>query len=69
MPDSLPGAGGWGDPYERDLEKVLRDVEDRKISLEMAKKNYGVVINKKTLEVEIEATEKLRTKVGLKYKS
>ena len=62
----LPGAGGWGDPYKRDLEKVLRDVRDEKISIEVAKRDYGVVINEKTLEIEVEATEKLRAKAGIR---
>ena len=28
----LAGAGGWGDPFERDPERVLRDVMEEKIS-------------------------------------
>jgi N-methylhydantoinase B len=62
----LPGAGGWGDPYKRDLKKVLQDVRDRKISIDAAEQEYGVVINKKTLEIEVEATKKLRIKTGIK---
>ena len=60
----LPGAGGWGEPYKRDSEKVLRDVRDGKVSIEMAKRDYGVVINEKTLEIDLQATEKLRNKIG-----
>jgi N-methylhydantoinase B len=28
----LAGAGGWGDPFARDPERVLRDVMEEKIS-------------------------------------
>lgn len=37
-----PGAGGYGDPKERDREEVLRDVRDGKISAERAHEDYGV---------------------------
>lgn len=39
-----PGAGGWGDPRDRPVEKVLNDVCENKISIESAKKKYGVII-------------------------
>lgn len=35
------GAGGYGDPRERDRELVRRDLEDGKISLEQARRAYG----------------------------
>ena len=38
----LPGAGGYGDPRDRDREAVLRDVRDGKVSKEKAKEDYGV---------------------------
>ncbi len=38
----LPGAGGYGDPRDRDREAVLRDVRDGKVSREKAKEDYGV---------------------------
>ncbi|MDP6180897.1 MAG: hydantoinase B/oxoprolinase family protein [Desulfatiglandales bacterium] len=38
------GGGGWGNPYERDPESVLTDVIKGYVSLESAKKDYGVVI-------------------------
>jgi len=40
----LPGGGGFGDPRERDPEKVKADVRDGLVSLEMAGKAYGVKI-------------------------
>ncbi len=38
----LPGAGGYGDPRDREREAVLRDVRDGKVSKEKAKEDYGV---------------------------
>jgi N-methylhydantoinase B len=40
----LPGAGGYGNPAERDLEALERDVMDGKISRERALEDYGVKI-------------------------
>ncbi|MCP3913366.1 MAG: hydantoinase B/oxoprolinase family protein [Actinomycetia bacterium] len=39
-----PGGGGWGDPRERPLEWVVRDVRDGVVSVEAAAREYGVVI-------------------------
>ena len=38
------GGGGWGDPLERELELVLRDVIEGKVSLAAARDDYGVVL-------------------------
>jgi N-methylhydantoinase B len=38
------GGGGWGDPFERDPERVLRDVRDEYVSVEGAARDYGVVV-------------------------
>lgn len=59
------GGGGLGDPLERDVDRVLEDVIDGYVSVERAKKDYGVVvkvINEEMLEYEIdpEATENER---------
>jgi N-methylhydantoinase B len=56
----LPGAGGYGDPLERDLNLLLQDVRDGKVSLGSARDDYEVVIDPKTLQVDEEATKKLR---------
>jgi N-methylhydantoinase B len=39
-----PGAGGYGDPKKRPVEKVLRDVRENKVSPEAARTYYGVAI-------------------------
>jgi 5-oxoprolinase (ATP-hydrolysing)/N-methylhydantoinase B len=52
--------GGYGDPLERDPEAVLRDVADEYITIEMAREDYGVVIDPATSAVDVPATEALR---------
>ncbi|AEA24661.1 Hydantoinase B/oxoprolinase [Pseudonocardia dioxanivorans CB1190] len=39
-----PGAGGWGDPHRRDPAAVLRDVRDGYVSVEGARRDYGVAV-------------------------
>jgi N-methylhydantoinase B len=39
-----PGGGGFGDPFDREPEKVLADVRDGYISRGAAEKDYGVVV-------------------------
>lgn len=39
-----PGAGGYGDPFRRSPELVLKDVVESKVSPQAAKKEYGVAI-------------------------
>jgi N-methylhydantoinase B len=38
------GGGGWGDPFERDPELVLRDVVQGRVSEDAASRDYGVVV-------------------------
>lgn len=54
------GGGGVGDPFERDTELVREDVLNQFVSIEAARHEYGVAIDPKTLEVDLEATESLR---------
>jgi N-methylhydantoinase B len=56
----MPGAGGYSDPLERDSEMLLQDVRDGKVTLESAREDYQVVIDSATLQVDEEATRKLR---------
>ncbi len=39
------GGGGHGDPLLRDPAAVIRDIEDDYVSVERAKRDYGVVVN------------------------
>lgn len=56
------GAGGFGNPLERDPEKVRWDAREEIISLKCAEQIYGVVLNTETetYEVDYEATKNLR---------
>ncbi|MGY1855774.1 hydantoinase B/oxoprolinase family protein [Modestobacter sp. SYSU DS0290] len=38
------GGGGWGDPLDRPVAEVLRDIAWRKVSVEGARRDYGVVV-------------------------
>ena len=42
---NLPGGGGYGNPFERDPQRVLEDVIQGYISIEAAEREYGVVVN------------------------
>ena len=56
-----PGGGGFGDPMERAVEKVVSDVKNGLVSVEGAKADYGVVIeDPATLAVDMAATGTLR---------
>jgi N-methylhydantoinase B len=57
----LPGSGGYGDPRERDPQKVRWDVINGKISLESARENYKVVFNP-DMTVNLDETKNLRGK-------
>ena len=54
------GGGGWGDPLERDPERVLRDVGDEIVSVEAARDAYGVVLDASGTAVDAEKTEARR---------
>jgi N-methylhydantoinase B len=41
---NLPGGGGYGDPWKRDVEKVRWDVVENYISVEEAGERYGVAV-------------------------
>lgn len=57
----LAGAGGWGDPFARDPLSVLRDVRNGLVSLESARRDYGVAIDTATWTIDGEETARLRS--------
>jgi N-methylhydantoinase B len=57
----LAGAGGWGDPFERDPERVRRDVLEEKITAAYARREYGVAIDEGTGALLPDETARLRT--------
>jgi N-methylhydantoinase B len=58
-----PGAGGYGDPLERNPELVLEDVLDDKFGIDYVRKEYGVVINPKDMTVDEVSTSRLRKRL------
>lgn len=59
----IAGGGGYGDPLERDYALVIKDVRDGVISLDRAKKLYGVIIDPANFRVDTTQTEKEREKI------
>ena len=54
------GGGGWGDPLQRDPALVARDAKNELITVEDARSDYGVILDKKTLAVDSPATKQER---------
>jgi N-methylhydantoinase B len=59
----LAGAGGWGDPLERDTAAVLRDVRNELLSPAKALSDYGVVVDTANWTVDGEATARRRDEI------
>ena len=57
------GGGGWGDPLERDTSAVERDVRNGKVSVEAARRQYGVVMDPHSLRVDEGATASQRAQM------
>ena len=57
---TLAGAGGHGNPLQRDPERVLDDVRNEKVSLDAAREIYGVAIDPDTWSVDHSLTTSLR---------
>ena len=53
-------SGAYGNPFERDPQLVLDDVLDDFITVKMAEKDYGVVINPQTMTIDEDATQQRR---------
>ena len=54
-----PGGGGWGDPLEREPERVQWDVIEGYVSADAARERYGVVLTP-DLSVDAAATQARR---------
>lgn len=56
-----PGGGGYGNAYERPVDKVVWDVKNGLVSIKGAREDYGVVIkDTASLTVDQAATARLR---------
>jgi N-methylhydantoinase B len=54
------GGGGWGDPLDRDAERVREDVIDGFVSVAAAEREYGVKLDPRDLSLDAAATRRLR---------
>jgi N-methylhydantoinase B len=61
---TAPGAGGWGDPLTRDPAAVLEDVLEGKVTVEVARRDYGVVLGPDGASIDHIATEVARGKAA-----
>jgi N-methylhydantoinase B len=59
------GGGGFWDPLERNPEHVLADVRSGYVSLEAARRDYGVIIHQqgRRFTLDIEASRELRQRM------
>jgi N-methylhydantoinase A/oxoprolinase/acetone carboxylase beta subunit/N-methylhydantoinase B/oxoprolinase/acetone carboxylase alpha subunit len=57
---TVPNSAGYGDPHERDPALVRGDVLDGFTTVELAERDYGVVIAPETMELDLAATQRLR---------
>ncbi len=55
----MPGGGGYGEPFERDPERVAADVRQGLVSRAAAARDYGVVVDEAG-DLDIEATRQRR---------
>ena len=63
----LAGGGGWGNPLERSIDKVVLDVRDGYVSLEGARRDYGVCIDQETGLADEEETKSVRSEMAEKF--
>jgi N-methylhydantoinase B len=61
------GGGGWGNPLERDIEKVEWDALNGYISLESAREKYGCLLDPQTFRANHEKTGQLRNKLNVTH--
>jgi N-methylhydantoinase B len=52
------GGGGWGDPIERDIDAVARDVTVGAVSREAARTIYGVIVRDGGVDTEASRKER-----------
>ena len=56
------GGGGYGNPLERDPQRVLWDVINGYVSLDAARREYGVVIDPRDMAIDWDLTSREREK-------
>jgi N-methylhydantoinase B len=61
---TLPGAGGYRDPKERDLDALDRDLMDGKVTPAAVEREYSVVVDRTVSRIDRVATEHLRAETS-----
>ena len=56
----MSSGGGYGDPLDREPERVLTDVEEGLVSRQEAREIYGVMVDGDEPALDRSATQKLR---------
>jgi N-methylhydantoinase B len=56
----ISGGGGYGDPLEREVSRVLADVREGRVSIDGARNDYAVVIDPATGTLDTAATDAAR---------
>ncbi len=59
-----PGGGGYGDPFTREPDRVVRDLRRGYYTPAQARDWFGVVVDETTLEIDPAATETLRAQAA-----
>ena len=59
----MAGGGGFGWPFERDVDRVVRDVRDGKVSVAAARQWYGVVVDPETYAIDEAETARARAEM------
>ena len=60
LANNTGGGGGYGNPFDRDPERVWRDVRNGFVSVAAAASDYGVILDEDTLSVDHPATTRRR---------
>lgn len=56
------GGGGYGNPFERDIDLVVRDVMDGVVSVDAALRNYGVAMTSNAGKADLQETRRARVR-------
>jgi N-methylhydantoinase B len=58
------GGGGYGNPLQRNADAVRADVRNGYVTAPKARTDYGVVVDKDGLHIDVARTKKLRAELG-----
>lgn len=63
------GGGGFGPAWERGPQHVLKDVLEHKVSVEGARRDYGVAIDRESFAIDEAETRRLRAAMAARAKA